>query len=93
VAKFSEKELLEIKSKATEVFVNLPQTGRMPGMKRDLTEMEKISFSNFIASVGVLNRLGCINQAAFDALDLRVFQQTIHHDLLDEEMEGVVFKK
>lgn len=89
---FGDKELTSLFDRTTRSYVEIPMISRFPGMKRDLTERERVSVAAFLASVSLLNQLGCINQAAFDELDLRLINQTIHHDLLDEETEGVVFK-
>lgn len=91
--KINANDLTEIRDAAIRAMDETPIIGRFPGTSTDLTESEKITLSYLRASIAFLNRIGCVNQLELDRLDLRVINQTIHHDLLDEETEGVVFKK
>jgi hypothetical protein len=82
-----------LRDMAIKRYVDLTQTGRLPGMSRDLYEDERRAIAFLEASINTLNRLGVINQTALDKLDLRVITETIHHNVIDEEMEGVVVRK
>lgn len=91
MATLTPTDLSLIHETARKYFIDYPTNCRLPGMDRDMTELEKRAFAFLEASAQCMNRLGILEVGATDVLPC-VVTHTNGQNFLDEEMSMVVPK-
>lgn len=93
MSKLTTRELFLVRDAAIRNYVDLPVRAQLPGMDRSLSEDERRTLSYLDASISCLSRMGLINEEALEQANIRVFQVTNGHNVIDEEMEGITASK